>query len=396
MGFNSFRIAEVSTNLDYKRIPLSSAQREKRKGVYRYYGAQGVIDYIDDYIFDGTYLLIAEDGENLKSNKKNIAQIVKGRFWVNNHAHILQENEKSDLKYLYYAICNTDISGFITGSAQPKLSQGNLNNIVIQMPELETQRNIAATLSCLDDKIELNNRIIANLEAQAQAIFKSWFVDFEAFQDGEFEESELGLIPKGWRCGAFSDLGNIEGGSTPSKSEPSYYCENGIPWITPRDLSSDKRKFIDRGANDITESGLKNSSAKILPAWTVLFSSRAPIGYITIAKNGVSTNQGFKSVVPFKEVGTAYVYYYLKQNTDRIIAAANGSTFKEISGTVLKSLPALIPEAQILKEFSAFCETLFKQQAVLEEQNGILTITRDTLLPKLISGKIEVPVDIKG
>lgn len=391
-----FRIAEVSTNLDYKRIPLSSAQREKRKGVYRYFGAQGVIDYIDDYIFDGTYLLIAEDGENLKSNKKNIAQIVKGKFWVNNHAHILQANEKSDLRFLYYAMCNIDISGYITGSAQPKLSQGNLNNIVLQLPNLETQRSIAATLSSLDDKIELNNRIIANLEAQAQAIFKSWFVDFEPFQDGEFEESELGLIPKGWRCGTFSDLGNIEGGSTPSKSEPSYYCENGIPWITPRDLSSDKRKFIDRGANDITESGLKNSSAKILPAWTVLFSSRAPIGYITIAKNGVSTNQGFKSVVPFKEVGTAYVYYYLKQNTDRIIAAANGSTFKEISGTVLKSLPALIPEAQILKEFSAFCETLFKQQAVLEEQNGILTITRDTLLPKLISGKIEVPVDIKG
>ncbi len=391
-----FRIAEVSTNLDYKRIPLSSAQREKRKGVYRYFGAQGVIDYIDDYIFDGTYLLIAEDGENLKSNKKNIAQIVKGKFWVNNHAHILQANEKSDLRFLYYAMCNIDISGYITGSAQPKLSQGNLNNIVLQLPNLETQRSIATTLSSLDDKIELNNRIIANLEAQAQAIFKSWFVDFEPFQDGEFEESELGLIPKGWRCGTFSDLGNIEGGSTPSKSEPSYYCENGIPWITPRDLSSDKRKFIDRGANDITESGLKNSSAKILPAWTVLFSSRAPIGYITIAKNGVSTNQGFKSVVPFKEVGTAYVYYYLKQNTDRIIAAANGSTFKEISGTVLKSLPALIPEAQILKEFSAFCETLFKQQAVLEEQNGILTITRDTLLPKLISGKIEVPVDIKG
>ena len=391
-----FRIAEVSTNLDYKRIPLSSAQREKRKGVYRYFGAQGVIDYIDDYIFDGTYLLIAEDGENLKSNKKNIAQIVKGKFWVNNHAHILQANEKSDLRFLYYAMCNIDISGYITGSAQPKLSQGNLNNIVLQLPNLETQRSIAATLSSLDDKIELNNRIIANLEAQAQAIFKSWFVDFEPFLDGEFEESELGLIPKGWRCGTFSDLGNIEGGSTPSKSEPSYYCENGIPWITPRDLSSDKRKFIDRGANDITESGLKNSSAKILPAWTVLFSSRAPIGYITIAKNGVSTNQGFKSVVPFKEVGTAYVYYYLKQNTDRIIAAANGSTFKEISGTVLKSLPALIPEAQILKEFSAFCETLFKQQAVLEEQNGILTITRDTLLPKLISGKIEVPVDIKG
>jgi type I restriction enzyme S subunit len=285
------------------------------------------------------------------------------------------------------------IQNRLNTTVQATFNLRDLAEMPIPYPKKEIQDSIAATLSSLDDKIELNNRIIANLEAQAQAIFKSWFVDFEPFQEGEFVESELGLIPKGWRCGTFSDLGNIEGGSTPSKSEPSYYCENGIPWITPRDLSSDKRKFIDRGANDITESGLKNSSAKILPAGTVLFSSRAPIGYITIAKNGVSTNQGFKSIIPFKMIGTAYVYYYLKQNTDRIIAAANGSTFKEISGTVLKNLTALIPEAQILKDFSAFCETLFKQQAVLEEQNGILTITRDTLLPRLMSGEIEVPVE---
>ena len=102
MKQKEYRFDEVTINFDNKRIPLSGAQREKRQGTYRYFGAQGVIDYIDDYIFDGTYLLIAEDGENLKSKKQNIAQVVEGQFWVNNHAHIVQGNELCDTRYLCY------------------------------------------------------------------------------------------------------------------------------------------------------------------------------------------------------------------------------------------------------------------------------------------------------
>ena len=123
MKFDVLRFDEVFVNFDRKRIPLSTMERSKRKGNYRYYGAQGVINYIDDYIFDGEYLLIAEDGENLKSKKQNIAQLVKGQFWVNNHAHIIQANERCDLRFLNYLINSMDLSGYITGSAQPKLSQ---------------------------------------------------------------------------------------------------------------------------------------------------------------------------------------------------------------------------------------------------------------------------------
>lgn len=104
METKKYRFDEVTINFDKKRIPLSSAQREKRQGTFRYYGAQGVIDHVDDYIFDGTYLLIAEDGENLKSKKQNIAQVVDGQFWVNNHAHIVQGNEQCDTRFLCYLI----------------------------------------------------------------------------------------------------------------------------------------------------------------------------------------------------------------------------------------------------------------------------------------------------
>ena len=175
MKCETFRFDEVTINFDCKRVPLSAKQRSERQGNYRYYGAQGVIDYVDDYIFDGTYLLIAEDGENLKSQKQNIAQIAKGRFWVNNHAHIVQTNEHCDLQYLHYLINSMDLSGYITGSAQPKLSQANLNAVTLQLPTIDEQKKIVAILGTLDDKIELNNKINENLEQQAQAIYQEWF-----------------------------------------------------------------------------------------------------------------------------------------------------------------------------------------------------------------------------
>lgn len=373
MNCKKYRFDEVTVNFDRKRIPLSSKQRAERQGCYRYYGAQGVIDYIDDYIFDGTYLLIAEDGENLKSQKQNIAQIVKGKFWVNNHAHIIQTNELCDLRYLYYLINRMDLSGYITGSAQPKLSQANLNAVVLELPSIEEQKRVVSILGVLDDKIELNNKINDNLEQQAETLFQNLFIDNARSE---------------WKKGTVCDLGTVVGGSTPSKSKPEYYTDSGIAWITPKDLSVNKSKFIYHGENDITELGLKNSSASIMPEGTVLFSSRAPIGYIAIAAGEVTTNQGFKSIVPKPEIGTAFVYYFLKYNLPVIEGMASGSTFKEVSGATMKKVPAFIPDAETLNKFRRFCEPLFAQQKVLEKQNKSLAELRDSLLPKLMAGEI--------
>lgn len=162
-----YKLGEVVNILDSKRIPLSASQREKRKGKYPYYGAQGIIDHIDGYIFDGTYLLIAEDGENLKSQKQNIAQLASGRYWVNNHAHIVESNGVCDIRYICYLLNSMDLSGYITGSAQPKLNQSNLLAIEFELPSLQTQTKIADYLSLFDDKIELNRRINDNLDKAA-------------------------------------------------------------------------------------------------------------------------------------------------------------------------------------------------------------------------------------
>ena len=165
MESKEYRFDEVTINYDKRRVPLSGAQREKRQGKYRYYGAQGVIDHIDDFIFDGTYLLIAEDGENLKSKKQNIAQVVDGQFWVNNHAHIVQGNELCDTRYLCYLLNSMDLSGYITGSAQPKLCQSNLNAITLFLPTITVQKRIAEWLYLFDKKIAVNNEINDNLAA---------------------------------------------------------------------------------------------------------------------------------------------------------------------------------------------------------------------------------------
>lgn len=127
-----------------------------------------------------------------------------------------------------------------------------------------------------------------------------------------------------------------------------------------------------------------------MPKGTVLYSSRAPVGYIAIAKNEVTTNQGFKSVIPNKNVGNAYIYYFLKTNYELIDSMASGSTFKEISGTAMKNIPVVIPDNKNLLAFQSCCNSLFDEQEKLEEENRTLSALRDTLLPKLMSGEIEV------
>lgn len=174
------------------------------------------------------------------------------------------------------------------------------------------------------------------------------------------------------------------------KAKPEYYTKHGIVWITTKDLSVDKSKVVRHGTDDITELGLQNSSASIMPKGTVLFSSRAPIGYIAIADGEVTTNQGFKSVVPHSNVGTAFVYFFLKDALLTIKGMASGSTFKEISGSAMRTVPAVIPDKEILQRFSAFCEPFFEQQRILEQQNRELASLRDALLPKLMSGEIDI------
>ena len=267
------------------------------------------------------------------------------------------------------------IKSMVGSSGRQRVQTDVIQNLEISFPNLPEQEKIASILTALDDKIALNNAINNNLEQQACSYFQELFVANAA---------------SGWKIGTISNLGTVVGGSTPSKAKSEYYSESGIAWITPKDLSINKSKFISHGENDITELGLKNSSATIMPEGTVLFSSRAPIGYIAITTGEVTTNQGFKSVVPKPEIGTAFVYFFLKHNLPIIEGMASGSTFKEVSSTTMKNIPAVIPDTETLSKFNDFCIPIFAQQRVLEEQNQSLVALRDSLLPKLMSGELDV------
>ena len=200
-------------------------------------------------------------------------------------------------RFLYYVLADDAFFNYSMATSKgTKMPRGDKAAIMkYEVPNFiyEEQEKVAGILEVLDRKIQINAEINKNLEQQAHAFFQALFIDNAGPE---------------WAIGTISDLGTVVGGSTPSKSKPEYYTETGIAWITPKDLSINKLKFISHGENDITELGLKNSSATLMPEGTVLFSSRAPIGYIAIASGEAATNQGFKSSVPKPEIGTAFVY----------------------------------------------------------------------------------------
>lgn len=309
---------------------------------------------------------------------------------------VLRAHEDVDPQYLYQILRSNDTLAQLQMLAEsrsgtfPQITYSELSNIMVSLPSQKAQKNIVSILSSLDRKIELNNKINADLEEMAQAIFKNWFVDFEPFKDGKFVDSELGMIPEGWKVGRLDEIADVVGGSTPSKAKPEYYTQKGIAWLTPKDLSNHPAVYSSRGEIDITEEGYNSTSTKLMPKGTVLFTSRAPIGYISIAQNDICTNQGFKSLVP-RKAGTCFLYCFLKYVTPEIENKSTGSTFKEASGALMKSLQVIMPEQKVFEEFEEIVSPLFARIESLEKESSRLSLLRDTLLPRLMSGELEVP-----
>lgn len=335
-------------------------------------------------------------------------------------------------KYMYYLLAdNTFIDYTDKTSKGTKMPRGDKDAILkypVYIPPLSEQKAIAHILGKLDDKIALNRQINQTLETMAQTLFKSWFVNFDPVIDNALKagnpipdslktqaekrkttQSTLSKttqnlfpnrfvfnnklkkwIPEGWEVTTIEEISTVIGGGTPSTKIEGYYCKNGIAWLSPKDLSNYGWKYIEKGKTDITELGLQKSSAKLMPKGTILFSSRAPIGYIAIAENEICTNQGFKSLVPNKNIPTEYLFQFLRFNTEQIKNIATGSTFAEISSTMLKNILIIKPPVKILGHLKLKVKSMNNQSLLNQKQTQTLTKLRDTLLPKLISGKIRI------
>jgi len=369
METKKYRFDEVTINFDKKRIPLSSAQREKRQGTFRYYGAQGVIDHVDDYIFDGTYLLIAEDGENLKSKKQNIAQVVDGQFWVNNHAHIVQGNEQCDTRFLCYLINSMDLSGYVTGSAQPKLSQANLNAVTLSLPTLAEQKRIVEYLYMLDQKIDVNRQINDNLQQQAFSVFDNLIANAEnndctvsdyAFLNPKrtltknqvarsIDMSQLstsGAFPSGWEMKPFNGGMRFTNGDTL------------LARITPC-LENGKTAFID-----------------FLDDGEVAFGSTE---YIVLAPKNGTPPEMLYCLARYP----AFVDYAVKN--------MNGSSGRQrVSAETVGQYRLPLFDKHSLVLFKEVVSPMFLKMRYNSLENIRLSELRDALLPKLMSGEIDV------
>ena len=369
------------------------------KGDIPLYGSGGLMSHVDEALYSGEAILLPRKG-----TLSNI-MYVNESFWTVDTMYYAVVNDKlADAFYLYSYLSQLDLSNLDSGSTLPSMTKSAYESIVVKLPDLKIQKAVATILFNIRKKLETNNKINQELEAMAKTLYDYWFVQFDfPDQNGKPYKSSGGKmvyhpelkreIPEGWGVEKLENLGTIVGGSTPTKSISDNFTKGGegYSWITPNDLSYNKgNKFIKNGEIDVTVRGLKDAGLKLYPEGTVLMSSRAPVGYLAISTKEITTNQGFKSFIPDKKYGKNYIYYTLQNNLKVIEQHASGSTFKEISATVLKDITIIQPNLDIVKKFEEKVSSINSYIKVNEEQKQELTQVRDWLLPMLMNGQVKV------
>jgi type I restriction enzyme, S subunit len=317
---------------------------------------------------------------------------VEKNFWATDTTLWVKDFHGNNPKFAYYFLQTLHLEQFDCGSANPTLNRNHIHALSICYPPLSTQRKIASILSAYDDLIENNTRRIKILEEMAQMLYREWFVNFRFpnHENIKMVESELGLIPEGWEVKPIGEVIETTGGGTPSTKIPEYWENGNIFWYTPSDLTASKSMFISSGEKAITRLGLQKSSARMFPAYSVMMTSRATIGVTAINTEPACTNQGFITCIPNEFVSAYQIYFWVAENKDTIISFASGATFKEISKTVFRQLPILIAEKKVRNQFVTVIDPICKHIANLQQKNINLRKTRDLLLPKLISGEIDL------
>lgn len=312
---------------------------------------------------------------------------------INSGMVIIRPGEDFDTMFLYQYLHScyfrAQITQFQSGSAQPQLPISTLQKMKVIKPNIDAQRRIASILSSLDRKIELNNKINADLEEMAQAIFKNWFVDFEPFKDGKFVDSELGMIPEGWKVGCLGDMGNIVCGKTPSKSNSNYYGGD-IPFIKIPDMHGNV--FVENSEDRLTEEGSLSQIKKLIPPYSLMVSCIATVGLVSINTKSSHTNQQINTVIPHNKSALFYLYQHMKNNEEFLKnMGRGGTTTLNVNTRSFSNIRLLIPSEIALEQFHRVVEGLFKKIELNLHESRTLSLLRDTLLPRLMSGELEVP-----
>ena len=381
-----------------QRVPLSSKERQDLEKVYPYYGAQGVVDYVDNYIFDGKYILVAEDGENLKSNNKPICTLTTGRFWVNNHAHILRGNSYNNTDYLFYKLNSTNLTPYVTGSAQPKLNKKNLLSVELYVHSKQDQDKIAKVLSTIDNKIKTNQLVSNTLESMAKTLYDYWFVQFDfPDENGKPYKSSGGKmfynemlkreIPEGWGVSNLGALSlDIVTGKTPSRKQQDNF-DGEIPFITIGDIRGNT--FITTTKETLSEKGAQTQKSKFINAGSLCVSCIATVGLVGFTTEIAQTNQQINSIEFNNEIDYIkfYIYFNLKmyfENTSTKV----GNTFDNMNKEEFAGIQVILPNELMLRKYHEIVNHFFDRIQLNALANLNLQLQKESILPLLFNGQI--------
>lgn len=327
-------------------------------------------------------------------NKKIAVARVDGQGFGSTEFFVLRAREGiSDPNFIFY-LAKTDlvvqnaINSYVGASGRQRADLNFIKRCVVDVPSFENQQKIAGILSAYDELIENNKKRIALLETMAEELYKEWFVRFRFpnYENTEFEKA----VPKDWLERPTSELFEILGGGTPSKDEEEYWKDGEINWFTPSDLTKGSSLFIENSELKCNETGLSKSSAKLFPAFSIMMTSRATIGVLSINTTEACTNQGFITCLPNEQFPLTYLYFWLKFSKPYFDILANGATFAELSRGVFKKIKMRVPTQDLIDKFDNFCKPVFDEILNIQRQTENLTIQKNQLLPRLISGKLSV------
>ena len=312
-------------------------------------------------------------------------------FLHNQRIGLIEDISSSIDKHFLYWIMRTYeyqryIVGHCSGSTVKHTSPTSIGSYSFNAPSIELQKAIASFLDNLDDKIELNRKINANLEAQAQALFKSWFVDFEPFKDQPFVESELGMIPEGWKVGTFLDNVNVMPGGTPSTNKTEYWTGGTIPFFSPKDVNG---VYCFKTEKNITELGLNNCSSHLYPKDTLFITARGTVGKLALAGLPMAMNQSNYALVAKEGISKFYLYLLAQTLVSVLLKKANGAVFSAITTRDFNE-PTIIPPTLDIKHFDNLVSPIFNKIYQTEQESRRLASLRDALLPRLMSGELKV------
>ena len=329
------KLGECVTFLDTMRKPLKESEREK--GIYPYYGASGIVDYVSDYIFDEELVLLSEDGANITDRNYPVCFLASGKYWVNNHAHVLKVNAENENNFICNSLERMDFTQYNSGMAMPKLNKDVCHNIPLFCPIFEEQKQIGDFFRNLDTLITLHQHKLEKLQKIKKSMLQKMFpqngankpeIRFKGFTDA-WEQRKLG------------EVADIVGGGTPSTSNDDYW-DGDIDWYAPAEIAD--QIYVASSERKITQQGYDNSSAKMLPVGTVLFTSRAGIGKTAILRKEGCTNQGFQSIVPhINELDSYFIFSRSEEMKRYGETVGAGSTFVEVSGKQMANMELMMP-----------------------------------------------------